>query len=179
MHVICFVCYCLSCSHNVPSSSHAGVQYSLEADADHRKKGLTSRVTFTDSSENSFESKGTIDLTGQGTKQCVTRKISIQVPTLACQLWSQEAAVVVFNVVQWCCSSGQHSRQAERNPHRRVCGHSESQSQTQAELGFSAATCAGRQRAGYNPIRGAWCTILNLLPDLQHVTDCVSEHDIL
>ncbi|XP_028986454.1 integrin alpha-6-like [Betta splendens] len=54
------------------------VQYSLAADADHRKKGLTSRVTFTDSSDNSFESKGTIELSGPGTNQCVTRKISIQ-----------------------------------------------------------------------------------------------------
>ncbi|XP_033961118.1 integrin alpha-6-like isoform X1 [Pseudochaenichthys georgianus] len=54
------------------------VAYSLEADADHRKKRLNPRAVFKDGSKNSYESKGTITLDTKGKKQCITRKLMIQ-----------------------------------------------------------------------------------------------------
>lgn len=68
---------------HVPYLFHPAVAYSLEADADLRKKNLVPRATFTESSasDNAYESKGTISLNSQGTKQCVTRKLAIQVLT--------------------------------------------------------------------------------------------------
>lgn len=79
-----FICHRLFCS-LMSSLSHPAVEYSLEADADHRKNGLIPRATFTDSSasDNSYEAKGTVTLNGQGTKQCVKRKLAMQVLALA------------------------------------------------------------------------------------------------
>lgn len=64
------------------SSSHLAVAYSLEADADHRKNGLIPRATFTEASEHTYESKGTIILGSKGVKECVKRQLTIQVRTL-------------------------------------------------------------------------------------------------
>lgn len=63
-----------------PSLSHPGVAYSLEADADLRKKGLKPRATLRDGSENNPD--GTITIAGQGQKQCFKRQLAIQVATL-------------------------------------------------------------------------------------------------
>lgn len=65
------------------SLTNLAVAYSLEADADHRKKRLNSRAVFKDGSKNSYESKGTITLDTKGKKQCITRKLMIQVGTLS------------------------------------------------------------------------------------------------
>ncbi|KAM6918919.1 integrin alpha-6-like isoform 2-T2 [Xenentodon cancila] len=61
-------------------ASKLAVEYSLEADADHRKNGLLPRATFTEPSEsgNNYESKGTIVLGAQGEKLCVERQLAIQ-----------------------------------------------------------------------------------------------------
>lgn len=58
------------------------VAYSLEADAENRKKGLKSRAVFTGGSTNSYGSKGTIVLASQGKEECINRQLSIQVATL-------------------------------------------------------------------------------------------------
>ncbi|KAK1879391.1 Integrin alpha-6 [Dissostichus eleginoides] len=54
------------------------VAYSLEADAEHRKKRLNPRAVFEDGSENSYESKGTITLDTKGKKQCIIKNLIIQ-----------------------------------------------------------------------------------------------------
>ncbi|KAF3858433.1 hypothetical protein F7725_011634 [Dissostichus mawsoni] len=54
------------------------VAYSLEADAEHRKKRLNPRAVFKDGSENSYESKGTITMDTKGKKQCIIRKLIIK-----------------------------------------------------------------------------------------------------
>ncbi|XP_067330327.1 integrin alpha-6-like isoform X2 [Channa argus] len=56
------------------------VAYSLEADADHRKNGHIPRAIFTEisSSENTYESKGVLNIKSKGTKTCLTRKLTIQ-----------------------------------------------------------------------------------------------------
>ncbi|XP_020566645.1 integrin alpha-6 isoform X1 [Oryzias latipes] len=56
------------------------VAYTLEADADLRKKGLKPRAIFTESSEldGNAQSTGTITMDKQGKEQCVTRKLAIQ-----------------------------------------------------------------------------------------------------
>lgn len=56
------------------------VEYSLEADADHRLNGLIPRATFLDASdsEHNYESKGTITFDGKGRDKCVTRRLAIQ-----------------------------------------------------------------------------------------------------
>ncbi|XP_056148468.1 integrin alpha-6-like isoform X2 [Lampris incognitus] len=56
------------------------VAYSVEADAEHRKKGLPSRVTFSkpSSSDNDYQSTGTIDLGAQGARECIKQKLTLQ-----------------------------------------------------------------------------------------------------
>ncbi|XP_054622830.1 integrin alpha-6-like isoform X2 [Dunckerocampus dactyliophorus] len=56
------------------------VAYSLAVDADQRKKNLIPRAAFTgqSASDNTFESKGTLTIDGQGKKECVTRVIAVQ-----------------------------------------------------------------------------------------------------
>lgn len=54
------------------------VAYSLEADSDHRKNGLIPRATFSEATENGYESKGTITMDSKGKKQCITRQLAIQ-----------------------------------------------------------------------------------------------------
>ncbi|KAM7379156.1 hypothetical protein PAMP_004727 [Pampus punctatissimus] len=56
------------------------VAYSLEADADHRKKGLITRATFTQPSalNTNYESKGVITINSKGEEKCVTRELVIQ-----------------------------------------------------------------------------------------------------
>ncbi|XP_071346446.1 integrin alpha-6-like isoform X2 [Trachinotus anak] len=56
------------------------VAYSIEADADRRKSGLSPRATIIDSStsENSYESKGTVTINSKGKKQCVKRQLIIK-----------------------------------------------------------------------------------------------------
>ncbi|KAF6727624.1 Integrin alpha-6 [Oryzias melastigma] len=56
------------------------VSYTLEADADLKKKGLKPRATFTHSSEfeSSSQSTGTISMNRQGQKECITQKLAIQ-----------------------------------------------------------------------------------------------------
>lgn len=83
-----------------PSLSHLAVAYSLEADTDHRKKGRISRATFMEGTENGYDSKGTITMSGKGKKQCIIRQLAIQVATLR-KFFSldQSALWVVHNVV--------------------------------------------------------------------------------
>uniref|UniRef100_UPI003AAEF7D7 integrin alpha-6-like n=1 Tax=Centroberyx gerrardi TaxID=166262 RepID=UPI003AAEF7D7 len=56
------------------------VAYSIEAEAERRKNGLLSRVTVSEGSgsDPSYESKGTLTLTGQGKTQCVKRELIVQ-----------------------------------------------------------------------------------------------------
>lgn len=83
-----------------PSLSYLAVVYSLQADADHRKKGLVSRAAFTNGIGNGYESNGTITLGSKGQKQCVIRQLTIQVTTLR-KFFSpdQSALWAVRNVV--------------------------------------------------------------------------------
>ncbi|XP_060900393.1 integrin alpha-6-like isoform X1 [Labrus mixtus] len=53
------------------------VAYSIQADADIRKDSRNSRVTFIDSPDNMYESKGVM-IMDKGKKQCITKKISVQ-----------------------------------------------------------------------------------------------------
>ncbi|TNM97823.1 hypothetical protein fugu_014069 [Takifugu bimaculatus] len=70
---------CFSYSANPKSySPRLTVAYSLEADAENRKKGLKSRAVFTGGSTNSYDSKGTIVLASQGKEECINRQLSIQ-----------------------------------------------------------------------------------------------------
>lgn len=66
---------------------HLAVAYSLEADADRRKSGFISRASFSDDSEPSpnvrYMSNGTITMNAQGMKECVKRRLVIQVVTLS------------------------------------------------------------------------------------------------
>lgn len=77
--------------------SHLAVAYSLEADADHRKNGLIPRATFTEASDHTYESKGTITIDSKGKKQCVTRRLAMQVGTL-----SGNSSLVVEVRCGWC-----------------------------------------------------------------------------
>nr|XP_043896450.1 integrin alpha-6-like isoform X1 [Solea senegalensis] len=56
------------------------VAYSLEADAEHRKRTRTSRANFLDAAgaEKGYDSKGTLILNTKGTKQCVKRRLVIK-----------------------------------------------------------------------------------------------------
>nr|XP_046263833.1 integrin alpha-6-like isoform X2 [Scatophagus argus] len=58
-------------------SPRLNVAYSLEVDADHRKNGLIPRGTFSQSTGNGYESKGTITMDSKGKKVCITRQIAI------------------------------------------------------------------------------------------------------
>ncbi|XP_034412154.1 integrin alpha-6-like isoform X1 [Cyclopterus lumpus] len=51
--------------------------YFLEADAEHRKKNLPSRATFSDHSENTYQSKGTITMDKEGKEKCIQRQLLI------------------------------------------------------------------------------------------------------
>uniref|UniRef100_A0A672ISU2 Integrin alpha-6-like n=1 Tax=Salarias fasciatus TaxID=181472 RepID=A0A672ISU2_SALFA len=56
------------------------VAYSLEADADQVKKGLSPRATFTgvSGSDPSHKAKGTLVIDGKGKKKCINPKLAIQ-----------------------------------------------------------------------------------------------------
>lgn len=72
---------CFSYSANPKSyAPKLTVAYTLEVDADNRKRSLIPRATFTSSSASdpTYESKGTITLNGKGKEQCVTRQLVIQ-----------------------------------------------------------------------------------------------------
>lgn len=60
----------------------AAVAYSLEADAENRKKGLNSRAVFIGAPANSYNAKGTIVLGSQGTEECSSHQLAIQVAAL-------------------------------------------------------------------------------------------------
>lgn len=75
------------------------VAYSLEADAENRKKGLNSRAVFTEGNANSYDAKGTVVLVRQGKEECVTRKLSIQVAALQQYFLDHQWLSVQLNVV--------------------------------------------------------------------------------
>ncbi|XP_034468695.1 integrin alpha-6b isoform X1 [Hippoglossus hippoglossus] len=56
------------------------VVYTLQADVDHRNRGLSSRATFAEISDSvkPYESKGTITMNSKGAKQCFKRQLAIQ-----------------------------------------------------------------------------------------------------
>ncbi|XP_054480250.1 integrin alpha-6b isoform X2 [Anoplopoma fimbria] len=54
------------------------VEYTLEVDADHRKKGLNPRATISEPSEKAYQSKGTIIMDNKGVKKCIMRQLKIQ-----------------------------------------------------------------------------------------------------
>ncbi|KAM6989293.1 integrin alpha-6-like [Tautogolabrus adspersus] len=54
------------------------VAYSLEADAVIREASRNSRVTFDNSSDKSYESKGVISMDSKGKKQCFTKSLTVQ-----------------------------------------------------------------------------------------------------
>lgn len=62
--------------------SSAEVAYTIRVESERKKLNLPSRVIFTQSSTNEYESKGTVELKGQGTKSCVTRDLRLQVQQL-------------------------------------------------------------------------------------------------
>uniref|UniRef100_A0A4W5Q2U9 Integrin, alpha 6b n=1 Tax=Hucho hucho TaxID=62062 RepID=A0A4W5Q2U9_9TELE len=66
-----------SASFSLPSSA---VAYSFEAEAERRKKGLPPRVTFSTRSSdvNEYQSTGVLTLSGQGKKECITAKLTLQ-----------------------------------------------------------------------------------------------------
>lgn len=53
----------------------------MRAESERKKLNLPSRVIFTSRSPNDpeFESTGTVELKGQGTENCVTRGLKLQV----------------------------------------------------------------------------------------------------
>lgn len=75
------------------------VAYSLEADAENRKKGLNSRAVFLGGGANSYNSKGTIVLGSQGKVECVTRQLSIQVAAGEQYLLDPQSLSLQHNVV--------------------------------------------------------------------------------
>ncbi|XP_042339279.1 integrin alpha-6-like, partial [Plectropomus leopardus] len=54
------------------------VDYSIEADADHRKNGLIPRAAFSEPSEHTYESKGTVTMNSKGKEECIKRGLIIQ-----------------------------------------------------------------------------------------------------
>ncbi|XP_065147251.1 integrin alpha-6b [Paramisgurnus dabryanus] len=56
------------------------VAYTMRAESERQKLKLPSRVIFTNRSptDSEFESKGTVELKGQGTENCVTRSLKLQ-----------------------------------------------------------------------------------------------------
>lgn len=75
------------------------VAYSLEADAENRKKGLNSRAVFTEGLTNSYNSKGTIVLGSQGKTECITRQLTIQVAARKPCFLDHQSLLVQHNVV--------------------------------------------------------------------------------
>lgn len=75
------------------------VAYSLEADAENRKKGLISRAVFVDGSTSSYNSKGTIVLGSQGKVECVTRQLVVQVAALKQHFPDHRSVWLQHNVV--------------------------------------------------------------------------------
>jgi len=82
-------------------SSPLALVFSLEADAEHRKKNLPSRATFSDSSENPYQSKGTITMDMSGKEKCIKRKLFIQVVALSGHFLSP----LFFKVYVWVVSN--------------------------------------------------------------------------
>ncbi|XP_056110348.1 integrin alpha-6b isoform X1 [Rhinichthys klamathensis goyatoka] len=54
------------------------VAYIIRVESERKKLNLPSRVIFTQSSTNEYESKGVVELKGQGTQACVTRGLRLQ-----------------------------------------------------------------------------------------------------
>ncbi|XP_048053082.1 integrin alpha-6b isoform X2 [Megalobrama amblycephala] len=54
------------------------VAYTITVESDRKKLKLPSRVIFTESSTNEYESKGIVELKGQGAENCVTRSLKLQ-----------------------------------------------------------------------------------------------------
>lgn len=77
----------------------AAVAYSLEADAENRKKGLNSRAVFIGGTTKSYNSKGTIVLGSQGIVECITRQLAIQVAALKRCFLDHRALSVQHNVL--------------------------------------------------------------------------------
>uniref|UniRef100_A0A4W5PUR0 Integrin, alpha 6b n=1 Tax=Hucho hucho TaxID=62062 RepID=A0A4W5PUR0_9TELE len=72
---------CFSYTANPKSySPRLTVAYSFEAEAERRKKGLPPRVTFSTRSSdvNEYQSTGVLTLSGQGKKECITAKLTLQ-----------------------------------------------------------------------------------------------------
>uniref|UniRef100_A0A7N8WV51 Integrin, alpha 6b n=1 Tax=Mastacembelus armatus TaxID=205130 RepID=A0A7N8WV51_9TELE len=65
---------CFTCT--ASSSSYSSKLSKLNAD--YRKLNAIPRVIFAQSSDNGYESKGTINIDSKGTKQCVTRQLVVQ-----------------------------------------------------------------------------------------------------
>jgi len=55
------------------------VAYIITVESERKKLNLPSRVIFTQSTTNEYESKGVVELKGQGTQTCVTRGLRLQV----------------------------------------------------------------------------------------------------
>lgn len=77
----------------------AAIGYSIEADGDRRKHGLTSRVMFLNKSrtETDFQLNGTLDLRGQNQKSCIkiTAKLKVR------QIYNNMQYRVVFGVASF------------------------------------------------------------------------------
>ncbi|XP_036821960.1 integrin alpha-6 isoform X1 [Oncorhynchus mykiss] len=72
---------CFSYTANPKSySPRLTVAYSFEAEAERRKQGLPPRVTFSTRSSdvNDYQSTGVLILSGQGKKECVTARLTLQ-----------------------------------------------------------------------------------------------------
>ncbi|XP_067297583.1 integrin alpha-6b isoform X2 [Pseudorasbora parva] len=54
------------------------VEYTIMVESERKKLKLPSRVIFTPSSTNEYESKGIVELKGQGAESCVTRGLKLQ-----------------------------------------------------------------------------------------------------
>uniref|UniRef100_A0A8C8K4H6 Integrin alpha-2 domain-containing protein n=1 Tax=Oncorhynchus tshawytscha TaxID=74940 RepID=A0A8C8K4H6_ONCTS len=72
---------CFSYTANPKSySPRLTVAYSFEVEAERRKKGLPPRVTFStrSSDDNDYQSTGVLILSGQGKKECITARLTLQ-----------------------------------------------------------------------------------------------------
>ncbi|KAK9981073.1 hypothetical protein ABG768_000641 [Culter alburnus] len=54
------------------------VAYTITVESERKELKLPSRVIFTESSTNEYESKGVVELRGQGAENCVTRSLKLQ-----------------------------------------------------------------------------------------------------
>ncbi|KAL1282268.1 hypothetical protein QQF64_001071 [Cirrhinus molitorella] len=54
------------------------VEYTIKVESERKKLNLPSRVTFTQRSNNEYESTGVVELKGQGTESCITRGLKLQ-----------------------------------------------------------------------------------------------------